>query len=265
MYGQLFVGAAVLAISSLFPTATGTSAARAADIRLFYAGALQPAFLELLPKFEQSSGHKVTATYGPAGALTDRIEKGDVPDVAIVSGPQIDQLEKAGKVATSSRVDIGKVGIGAVIRKWAARPDISSVDAFKRSMLAAKSIGYPDPALGAAPSIYLTGLFGRLGIAAAMTPKTKLFSASPPTAGGPLYEGVASGAVDIGFNQISEVVIQPNVDFIGPLPPEIQGYTLFVAGRGASSKEVSAGQALIIYLTSATTQDFLKSKGFEGR
>ena len=160
MYRQLFVGAAVLAISSLFLTATGMSAASAADIRLFCAGALQPAVHELMLKFERSSGHKVTATYGPVGALTDRIQKGDVPDVAIVSGPQIDQLEKAGKVATGSRVDIAKIGIGAFIRKGAARaarPDISSVDAFERSMLAAKSIGYPNSALGAASSVYLTG------------------------------------------------------------------------------------------------------------
>jgi molybdate transport system substrate-binding protein len=263
MYRQLFVDAAVVAISSLFPAATGISVASAADIRLFCAGALQPAVHALLLKFEQSSGHKVTATYQTVGALTDRIQKGDVPDVAIVSGPQIDQLEKTGKVVTGSRVDIAKIGIGAFTRRGAARPDISSVDAFKRSMLAAKSIAYPDPALGAAASVYLAGLFDRLGIAAEITPKTKLLSA-PPT-GGPLYEGVASGAVDIGFNQISEVLVQRNVDFIGPLPLEIQSYTLFAAGIGAGSDEVSAGQALISYLSSTAAQDLLKSKGFETR
>jgi molybdate transport system substrate-binding protein len=263
MCRRLFVDAAVVAISSLFLITTGISVASAADIRLFCAGALQPAVRELLLKFEESSGHQVTATYQTVGALTDRIQKGDAVDVAIVSGPQIDELEKAGKVAPGSRVDIAKIGIGAFMRKGAVKPDISSVDAFKRSMLAAKSITYPDPATGAAASVYLAGLLDRLGIAAEMKPKTKFLSA-PPT-GGPLYEDVASGAVDIGFNQISEVLVQQNVDFIGPLPPDIQNYTLFAAGIGAGSKEVSAGQALISYLSSTAAQTLLKSKGFETR
>jgi molybdate transport system substrate-binding protein len=224
---------------------------------------LQPAVRELLLKFEESSGHKVTATYQTAGALTDRIQKGDAVDVAIVSAPQIDELEKAGKVAAGSRVDIAKIGIGAFMRKGAAKPGISSVDAFKRSMLAAKSIAYPDPAIGAAASVYLAGLLDRLGIAAELAPKTKFLSA-PPT-GGPLYENVANSAVDIGFNQISEVWVQPNVDFIGPLPLEIQSYTLFAAGVGAGSKEVSAGQPLISYLSSTAAQNSMQSKGFETR
>jgi molybdate transport system substrate-binding protein len=260
---QPFVEAAVVAISSLFLIATGISVARAADIRLFCAGALQPAVRELLLKFEESSGHKVTATYQTAGALTDRIQKGDAVDVAIVSAPQIDELEKAGKVAAGSRIDIAKIGIGAFMRKGAAKPDISSVDAFKRSMLAAKSIAYPDPAIGAAASVYLAGLLDRLGVAAEMAPKTKFLSA-PPT-GGPLYENVASSAVDIGFNQISVVLVQPNVDFIGPLPLEIQNYTLFAAGAGAGSKEVSAGQAVISYLSSTAARNSMKSKGFQTR
>jgi molybdate transport system substrate-binding protein len=263
MYKRLFVDAAVVSISTVFLIATGVGVASAADIRLFCAGALQPAVRQLLLEFEQSSDHKVTATYQTVGALTARIQKGDVADVAIVSGPQIDELEKAGKIAVGSRVDIAKIGIGAFMRKGAVKPDIGSGDAFKRSMLAAKSIAYPDPANGAAASVYLVGLFDRLGIAAEMTPKTK-FIPAPPT-GGPLYESVAAGQVEIGFNQISEVLVQPNVDFIGPLPPEIQSYTLFAAGIGAGSKEVSAGQALISYLSSPAAQSFLKSKGFETR
>jgi molybdate transport system substrate-binding protein len=263
MYRQLFVDAVVVVISSLFLIVTGISVASAADIQLYCAGALQPAVRELLLKFEESSGHKVTATYQTAGALTARIQKGDVVDVAIVSGPQIDELEKAGKVVVGSRVDIAKIGIGAFVRKGAVRPDISSVDAFKRSMLAARSMVYPDPAIGNAASVYLAGLLGRLGIAAEMAPKTKFLSAPP--SGGPLYEEVARGAIDIGFNQISEILVQPNVDFIGPLPPEIQSYTLFAAGMGAGTKEVSVGQALISHLSSTAARNLLNSKGFETR
>src|SRR5215204_5774428 len=124
--------------------------ARAAEIRLLSASALHPAIDALIPDFEKSSGHKITVAYGTAGAVADRVQKGEAADIVLSSVPMIDRLQAQGKVVAGDRVIVAKVGVGAFVRKAAAKPDISSVDAFKRSMLAARSIAYPDPAGGGA-------------------------------------------------------------------------------------------------------------------
>jgi ABC-type molybdate transport system substrate-binding protein len=172
--------------------------------------------------------------------------------------PLIDQLQAQGKVVAGSRVNIAKVGVGVFVRKGAAKPDISSADAFKRSMLAARSIAYPDPAGGGASGIYVASLLERLGIAVEMKPKTKLF---PPTE--VLYASVASGEVEIGFNQISEILAQPTVQLAGPLPSAIQNYTQFAPGIVTGSSQTDAGRALVTFLSSPAAQIVLKAKGFE--
>ena len=234
------------------------SSAVAAEIRLLSAVALKPVMDTLIPDFEKSSGHKVTTSYGTVGALTERVQKGEPADVAIVAGPQIDNLQMQGKVVAGSRANIAKVGVGAVVRKGAAKPDISDVEAFKRTMLAAKSILYPDPAGGGPPGIWMSGLLDRLGIGAEMKPKTKLANPGPN-----FYDSVASGDVEIGFNQISENLAASNVDPLGPLPPPIQNYTQFAAGIGASSAQVDAAKMLINFLTSPASAALFKTKGYE--
>lgn len=230
----------------------------AAEIKLLSANALEYAMPELLMEFERSSGHKVTGEYRTAGAVADRIQKGEAVDVTIVTRSQIDALQKQGRIVENSRADIVKVGIGVFVRRGASKPDITSVDSFKRSLSATKSIAYIDPTSGGASGIYMTGLMERLGIAAEMRPKTKL--AAP---GGPLYEMVARGDAEIGFTQISELLAQPSVELIGPLPATIQNYTPFAAGIVASSKQVDAGKALIVFLSSPASVAALKAKGFE--
>ena len=169
----------------------------------------------------------------------------------------IDRLQAQGKVVVGDRVIIAKVGVGAFVRKGAAKPDISSVEAFKRAMLVATSIAYPDPAGGGASGIYVASLLERLGIAAEMKSKTKLSTL------GTLYASVASGDVEIGFNQISEVLAQPTVEFAGPLPSEIQNYTQFAPGIVTGSNQTEAVGALVTFLTSPAAQTVLKAKGFE--
>ena len=158
----------------------------------------------------------------------------------------------------SDRVIFAKVGVGAFVRRGAAKPDISSAEAFKRSMLAARSIAYPDPAGGGASGIYIDSLLDRLGIAGEMKPKTRLL---PPTEA--LYGSVASGDVEIGFNQVSEILAQPSVELVGPLPPEIQNYTQFAPGLVNGSGQPEAGRALIAFLYSPAAQAVLKAKGFQ--
>jgi molybdate transport system substrate-binding protein len=149
-------------------------AARAAEIKLLCAVALHPAIDVLIPNFEKSSGHKVTVAYGTAGAIADRFLNGEAADLLINAAPLMDKLRAQGKVVAVDRTIIAKVGVGVFVRKGAVKPDISSADAFKRSMLAAKSIIYPDPAGGGASGIYVASLLERLSIAAEMKPKTKL-------------------------------------------------------------------------------------------
>ena len=232
--------------------------ASAAEIKLLCAVALHPAIDVLIPDFEKSSGHKVSVDYGTAGAVSDRVQKGEAADVIISSLPMIDRLQAQGKVVAGDRVIIAKVGVGAFLRKGAAKPDISSADAFKRSMLAARSIAYPDPAGGGASGIYVASLLERLGIAGEMKPKTKLL---PPTE--VLYGSVASGDVEIGFNQVSEILAQPTVELAGPLPAAIQNYTLFAPGIVTGSSQADAGRALVTFLYSPPAQSVLKAKGFE--
>jgi len=232
--------------------------ARAAEIKLLCAVALHPAIDALIPDFEKSSGNKVTVAYGTAGAVAERVQKGEAADIVISSVPMIDRLQAQGKVAAGDRVTFAKVGVGAFVRKGTAKPDISSADAFKRAMLAARSIAYPDPAGGGASGIYVASLLERLGIAGEMKPKTKLL---PPTE--VLYGSVASGDVEIGFNQISEILAQPTVELAGPLPSAIQNYTQFAPGIVTSNNQADAGRALVAFLSSPAAQTVLKAKGFE--
>jgi molybdate transport system substrate-binding protein len=236
---------------------TGGSTATAAEIKLLCAVALHPAIDALIPDFEKSSGHKVTVAYGNAGAIADRFQKGEAADLVINAAPLMDQLRAQGKVVAGDRIIIAKVGVSAFVRKGAAKPDISSADAFKRSMLAARSITYPDPAGGGASGIYMASLLERLGIAAEMESKTKLASSVT------LYASVASGDVEIGFNQISEVLAQPTVEFAGPLPSAIQNYTQFAPGIVTAGNQTDAARALVTFLSSPAARTVLKAKGFE--
>lgn len=241
----------------LFGVIAGRTAG-AAEIKLLSAVALHPAIDALIPDFEKSSGHKVTVAYGTAGGVAERVKKGEPVDLVISAAPQIDQLQAQGKVVAGDRTIIAKVGVGAFVRRGAAKPDIGSADAFKRAMLAARSIAYPDPAGGGASGIYVASLLERLGIAGEMSLKTKLF---PPTEA--LYGSVAGGDVEIGFNQISEILAQPTVELAGPLPSAIQNYTRFAPGVVAGSSQADAARALVTFLSSPSAQAVLKAKGFE--
>lgn len=258
MSRSFFILAKRAAAISCVSLVASANVASAAEIKVLSGSAVQPVMNELIPEFERSSGHKVKFDYGTVGGMADRIQKGEAADVAIVSEPQLVHLEKQGKIVAGSRVDLAKTGVGVFMRKGAWQPDIRSVEAFKRTMLAAKSIGYNDPAAGAPVSLYLLGVFDRLGIAAEMKAKTTAFKLRSER-----FEAVARGDVEIGFNQISEIVAVPNVEFVGPLPPEIQNYTLLSAGIVADSKQPEAAKALIQFISSPAAIAVMKARGFE--
>ena len=249
---------AMIALGLAWSGNSALSTAKATEIKLLSAVALHPAIDALVPDFESSSGHKVSVAYGTAGDVAERVQKGEPVDLVITAAARIDLLQAQGKVVAGDRIIIAKVGVGAFIRKGVAKPDISSADTFKRSMLAARSIAYPDPAGGGASGIYVAGLLERLGIAGEMKLKTKLL---PPTEA--LYRSVASGDVEIGFNQISEILAQPTVELAGPLPLTIQNYTQFTPGIVTGSSKADVATALIAFLSSPPSQAVLKAKGFE--
>ena len=249
---------ATIALGLALSGMTAGSTAGAAEMKLLCAVALHPAIDVLVPDFEKSSGHKVAIAYGNAGAIAKRFEKGEAADLLINAAPFMDQLRTQGKILDGDRSNVAKVGVSAFVRKGAAKPDMSSADSFKRSMLAAKSITYPDPARGGASGVYMAILLDRLGIAAELKTKTRLSPSAKE-----LFASVASGDVEIGFNQISEVLAQPSVEFAGPLPPAIQNFTQFVPGIVTGSSQADTAKALVAFLYSPAAKTVLKAKGFE--
>src|SRR5438128_1408901 len=168
---------AITALICLLSAVATIEPAAAGEIKILSGSAIEPAMGELIPKFEQALAHKVSFDFdGTIGAMAQRVRNGEAADVLIASAAQIAMLEKEGKIAADSRVDIAKVGVGVFVRKGAPKPDIGSVDAFKHAMLAAKSIGWNDPVAGAPVSIYMLGVFDRLGIAEEMKRKTVTFT-----------------------------------------------------------------------------------------
>jgi molybdate transport system substrate-binding protein len=236
------------------------SYAHAEDMTFLCANNLQQAVMELKDEFEKASGHNVRVTYASIGTNAERVRNGEYADLAIVSASQWESLQKDGKLAPGTPVVISKIGIGVFGKKGAPRPDISSVDAFKRMLLEARSIALGDPKAGAPVSVYLLPLFERLGISADITPKIRFTSAPGPFA---ITDVVKNGDAEVGFTQVTNILASQDVDFIGPLPPEIQNFTSFTAVIPATVKQAEAANALVQFLKSPRGIAVLKSKGFE--
>jgi molybdate transport system substrate-binding protein len=240
--------AAVLALCAL--------PAQAAEVKILTAGAMKEVVLAVVPQFERETGHKAVVSNDTAGGLTKRILGGEAFDLAVITPAAIDDLIAKGKV-TGARVAVARVGVGVVVKEGAPKPDIGTVDAFKRALLAAKSVAYIDPASGGSSGIYIAGLLDKLGIAAEVKPKAKLKQ------GGYVAELIANGEAEIGLHQISEIMPVKGVTLVGPLPAEIQNYTTYAAGVSAEAKEGDAARALIKLLAGPAADPVLKSRGME--
>jgi molybdate transport system substrate-binding protein len=233
------------------------SGAAAAEIKVLTAGAFKQVLLALVPDFEKQSGHKVIVDNGTAGQLKKRIEGGEAFDVAVITPAVVDEQIAKGKIAAGSRRNLASVGVGVVVKQGAPKPDTSTVEAFKRALLAAKSVAYIDPASGGSSGIYIDKLLERLGIADRIRPKAKLKK------GGHVADLIVSGEAELGLHQISEIVPVKGAELVGPLPKDIQNTTTYVAGLSASAKDKSAAEALIKTLASPAAAAVLKSKGME--
>lgn len=242
--------AAALALAGPVPT-------QAAELKVLTAGAFKQVVLALVPDFEKQTGHKVTVDNGTAGELQKRIDGGEAFDVAVITPAVIDALTEKGRLAAGSRVNLASVGIGVVVKEGAAKPDIATVDAFKRALLAAKTVAYIDPKGGGSSGVYLDKLFDRLGVGNAVRAKAKL------KMGGYVADLIVSGEAELGIHQISEIVPVKGAVLVGPLPKEIQNVTTYAAGLSATAKDKDAAQALIKMFSGPAAAALLKSKGME--
>ena len=234
-----------------------TTPVGAADIKVLTAGAMKSVVLALAPGFEQQTGHRLTIDQGTTGALLKRIGDGEPFDLAIITPAVIDELARQGKIVPASRSDIAKVGVGVAIKAGAALPDIATVDAFKRTLLAAKSVAYIDPKAGGSSGIYFDQLLVKLGIADAVRGKAVL------KAGGYVAELVVNGEAEIAVHQISEILPVTGATLVGPLPHDIQNYTVYAAGVATAAADGAAAKSLVAYLTSDTAKAILKAKGMQ--
>ena len=222
-----------------------------ATIKVMASAAFREAYLELVPEFERASGHKVTTLWVPSVQMMSRLRGGETVDLVILSAASLDELVTAGIIA--NRVDLARSGIGIAVRAGAARPDISSGDAVKRAVLAAKSVVYSTGPSG----IYLAGMFERMGITAQVKAKLKQVQGEP--AGGV----VARGDAEIGFQQMSELLPVPGIDIVGPLPHDIQQITAFSAGLHVAAGAADAAKALVQFLTAPAAAPVIRKKGME--
>jgi len=244
----------LIASAALLATMSG---AQAAEIKALITTAMDAAIVVLVPQFEKASGHKVTVSYDPSGGLARRLRGGEFADMILVASPELDKLIAEGKV-TGNRIDVSRTGIGIAVKKGAPKPDVSTPEALKRTLLAAKSVGHTAPAGGGITALHLLRTFEKLGVAQEVAAKTKLAAGGP---NGRVSTLIVNGEAEIAFQQVSELMTNPEVEVIGMLPDELQQITVNSAGIAAVAKEPDAARALIQHLTSPAAMAIYKKTG----
>ena len=232
--------------------------AEAAELRVLSAVGMQSVMEDLGPKFERASGHKLVMAYAAGGATVKRVRDGEPADVVIAPQAGIAGLVKDGKAAADAVTALASTGISVAIREGAARPDITSPEALRRTLLAAKSITYLNPADGGASGIHFAKVLDRLGIANEMKPKTVL---APKAAA--VGAGVANGEAEIGVIQYQLLFSVPGVQIIGPLPGDLQDTTVFSGAILSATNDLAAAQARISFLRTPEAVAAIKAKGME--
>lgn len=244
----------VLVIALL--TMAGQAPAAAADLKLLTAGAFKSVAQELVADFEKKTGHKVTIQNDTAGGVARRVREGEYVDVVVMPPGAMGPL-LGSKLVESSAKPLARVGIGVSIKQGAPVPDISTVDAWKQSLLKARAIAYTDPASGGTAGTYLANLFEKLGIAAELKPKTVLVK------GGLAGEKLLTGEADIAMQPTSELLAVPGTLLVGPIPLDVQTYILYSGAVSAGARNQTDADALLRALWGPGKEDILKKKGME--
>ena len=249
----------VAAIGFMFLLVLGLKA-EAAELKVLSAIGMQLAMEDLGPKFERATGHKLAITFATLGATVKRVQDGEIADVVIIPQQGIDGLVKDGKAVAGNVTVLARAGIVVAVRKGAPKPDISSPDALKRTLLAAESISYVDPASGGASGIHFTKVLDRLGIANEMKSKTVFPNPKTPAEVGVL---VANGEAEIGVHIIVELISVAGIDLVGPLPGDLQNTIVFSAAIMSGAKDATAAKALVNFLRTPEAVAVIKAKGME--
>jgi molybdate transport system substrate-binding protein len=246
-----------LQLSAVALIALGCADARAAEITLVAPGGIRAALEDLIPKFEAQSGHKVKATYGSGGGTKARVIKGEAFDVPVVQLP-LEPVIASGNVVPASETPLAHVAVGIAVRTGQPKPDISTADKVKKLLLDAKYIAFPNAAGGAAAGVSFEETLRKLGIADEMKPKIK-----PAQGGTGAMLLLAKGEIDIGLTFVSEIITEPGVEPVGPLPRDISTPTVLVGYVSSHTKEPEAAKALVSFLSGPVAAGVYKARGME--
>jgi len=222
------------------------------QIKILSGGAMKSLMVDVVPLFERASGTTVEIKFALTSVLKKEIEDGAAFDIALLPRPELDALVEAGKVAAATQTDITRSAVGLAVRAGAPKPDIGTVEALKRTLQAAKSIGYSDGPSGA----YIADLLVRLGIAGEMKPKTRLTSR-------PVAEIVAEGEAEIGMQQIVAILPVKGAELVGPLPSELQNIIVYAAGLAAGSRLSGTARTFIAFMATPEVVRMICAKGME--
>jgi len=248
-------------LSALGIALFAASPAAAADIRVMISAGFHGVYSELVPAFERASGHHLMTTRGPSmgdspESIPTRLSRGEAADVVILDGAAADELGKRGLVEAGTKTELARSQIGMVVRAGAAKPDIGSVEALKRTLLAAKSIAYSDSGSGTYLS---TKLFGQLGIADDIAGKSR--KVRGPPSGEPVAAVVARGEAEIGFQQVAELIHVAGIDFVGALPAEVQPGFSFAGVLTRTAQQSEAAKTLLRFLASPESAPVIAKGG----
>jgi molybdate transport system substrate-binding protein len=231
-----------------------TGTASAAEILVLSGGAVEAPLGAAIPSFESRSGHRVRLTFAPAGEIAARLGAGEAYDLVIIPAENVAGFERSGRVIAGSAVALGRVGIGVAVRAGAPSPDIATPEAFRATLLAAKSVVYIDPARGTSGK-HVAAVLHQLGIADQVNAKARL------GAGGAVVAPVGRGEIELGVHQITAILAVPGVKLVGPLPPELQKWTTYSAVAMPGARAAEAARELVAFLTSGEARAAFAAKG----
>jgi molybdate transport system substrate-binding protein len=230
------------------------------EIKVLSTTAMKTVFEELSPQFEQATGNRLAISLGPSLQLETRLGGGEAADVAILTTGGAKEMIARGKIVAGSLVEVARSSLGVAVQKGAAKPDISSVEAFKRALLAAKSIAVSKPVGGGQSGVHMAKVFEQLGIAEAMHAKAKYGVGGPTGLVGLI---IRNGEAEIGMQQIAELMGVAGIDLVGPLPAQLQNVTPFTAGIPTSASNADGGKAVIAFLRTPAARNVITAKGLE--
>jgi molybdate transport system substrate-binding protein len=230
------------------------------ELKVLSTTAMKTTLDVLAPQFESATGYKLAFTFGPSARITKMVADGEPNDVAITTAKAIDELIAQGRILADSRADIARSAMALAVQKGAPRPDISTVEAFKRAMLAAKSLGMSNPVGGGQSGANLARIFEELGITEAMKRKTTYGPGGPA---GLIGNFLVRKEVEIGIQQLPELMAVPGIDIVDLLPPGVQSKTTFSVGVSTSTTQPDGARALIRFLTTPAAAKVMQDKGME--